>query len=234
LDHVNKCPVKSRMQFPLWLVVSLLILFSWFDSIKFESLQGYHTKKVNKDYVLGFILFLISEAMFFFSIFWAFCHFTLSSSLEFAFIWPPVGIEQINYFQLPLINTMLLIVSGLFLTVSHNFLKKEDFLNTAINLVITIFLGVGFLCVQWHEYMNISFNINDSVVGSIFYFGTGFHGLHVLLGLIALIYNLLKLYNRELSKKRHYSFLFAIWYWHFVYIILIALYILFYVWGLQW
>jgi cytochrome c oxidase subunit 3 len=60
--------------------------------------------------------------------------------------------------------------------------------------------------------MNISFNINDSVVGSIFYFGTGFHGLHVLLGLVALMYNFLKLYNQELSKERHYSFLFAIWY----------------------
>jgi cytochrome c oxidase subunit 3 len=58
--------------------------------------------------------------------------------------------------------------------------------------------------------MNISLNINDSVVGSIFYFGTGFHGLHVLLGLVALIYNFLKLCNRELSKKQHYSFLFAI------------------------
>jgi heme/copper-type cytochrome/quinol oxidase subunit 3 len=56
--------------------------------------------------------------------------------------------EQIDYFQLPLINTMLLVVSGLFVTVSHNFLKREDFINTAVNLLITILLGLGFLCVQ--------------------------------------------------------------------------------------
>jgi len=85
--------------------------------------------------------------------------------------------------------------------------------------VLAIFFGVFFLYFQIMEYSLAHFNINDSVFGSIFYFGTGFHGLHVFLGTLSLIYNFNKLINKELAGNSHLSYIFGIWYWHFVDII---------------
>ena len=173
-------------------------------------MQGYHIGKVNTDYKMAFVLFLMSEVMFFFSVFWAFFHFSLSSNLDLGFVWPPVGIDTISYFKLPLANTMILITSGLFVTWSHNSLKVGDKQSALEGLRMTVWLGALFLICQIVEYKLSNFNINDSVFGSIFFFGTGFHGLHVLLGTIALIYNLFKLYKGELSSYSHYSYLFTI------------------------
>jgi len=90
-------------------------------------LLGYHTSKVHQDFRIGFLLFLVSEVMFFFSIFWAFFHFSIGSSLEFGYYWPPQGIDRISYLNLPLLNTALLVMSGLFVTSSHAGLRKGDF-----------------------------------------------------------------------------------------------------------
>lgn len=224
-------PDYGWSNFFIYLFYTIWVLFLWFENIRFESSEGYHISKVNTDYVIGFVLFLLSEVMFFFSIFWAFFHFSLSSSLELGYLWPPVGIETISYFNLPFLNTMILITSGFFITWAHNAIKVENYNQTFIAMIWTISLAILFLVYQWTEYSIAHFNINDSVFGSIFYFGTGFHGLHVLLGTIAIIYNFEKLVSGDLSKFSHISLNFAIWYWHFVDAIWLFLFIVFYVWG---
>ena len=229
------CPYKDHLHgnrnFVFYLIFILLLLYYWFENISFESTIGYHTSKVNKDYKLGFILFLVSEIMFFFSIFWSFFHFSLSSSLDLGYIWPPVGIDPIPYLNMPLQNTTFLILSGLYVTWSHNSLKVGDRNDAIDGLICTIILGVVFLKSQYCEYVLSNFNLNDSVFGAVFFFGTGFHGMHVLLGVIGLIYNLFKLLDGTLTSFSHYSYLFVIWYWHFVDVIWILLFLVFYAWG---
>lgn len=231
----NECLVGNPdfgwSNFFVYLFYSIWIIFLWFENIRFESNEGYHISKVNTDYTIGFVLFLLSEVMFFFSIFWAFFHFSLSSSLDLGYLWPPVGIETISYFNLPFLNTMILITSGFFITWAHNAIKVENYDQTYEAMLWTICLAILFLIYQWTEYSIAHFNINDSVFGSVFYFGTGFHGLHVLLGTISIIYNFEKLVCGELSKFSHISLNFAIWYWHFVDAIWLFLFVVFYVWG---
>jgi cytochrome c oxidase subunit 3 len=214
-----------------YLIFIIWILLLWFDNVTFENNNGYHNIKVNKDYRVGFLLFLASEVMFFFSIFWAFFHFSIGSGLDLGYMWPPIGIDTISYLNLPLFNTSLLMTSGFFVTWSHNGLKGGNYSATLWGLLGTIFFGIMFLFCQFCEYWTSNFNINDSIFGSIFFFGTGFHGMHVFLGTVGLIYNFLKLKNSELSSLSHYSYLFTIWYWHFVDLIWILLFLLFYVWG---
>jgi cytochrome c oxidase subunit 3 len=223
--------IYSRKNSFIYLILAIWSIFLWFEHINFENREGYHTQKVNNDYKIGFTLFLISEIMFFFSVFWAFFHFSTGSNFDLGYVWPPIGIDTISFLNLPLLNTLILIVSGLFVTWSHNSLRSENYEETWLGLLITIILGVTFLLCQFCEYVISNFNINDSVFGSIFFFGTGFHGIHVFLGTISLIYNFDKLNNGELSSISHYSYLFTIWYWHFVDIIWLLLYLIFYIWG---
>jgi len=91
-------------------------------------------------------------------------------------------------------------------------LKKEDYNQTYLGLLWTIFLGSLFLIFQVVEYLLSRYDINDGAYGSVFFFGTGFHGLHVLLGTLSLCYNFRKLVVGELSGAAHMSFLFAVWY----------------------
>jgi heme/copper-type cytochrome/quinol oxidase subunit 3 len=116
----------------------------------------------------------------------------------------------VSYLNLPLLNTLILITSGLFVTFAHNGLRRRQYKSTLNGLLITVLLGMLFLFCQYCEYIISGFSINDSVFGSIFFFGTGFHGMHVLLGTLSLFYNIIKLLLRELSATSHYSLLFTI------------------------
>lgn len=105
----------------LLLGVSLTIMTSalwWRDCIREGTLQGNHTKKVRKGINIGFILFIVSEVFFFFSIFWAYFHSSLSPSVELGGMWPPMGIEALNLWELPLLNTVILLSSGVSLKCS--------------------------------------------------------------------------------------------------------------------
>jgi len=233
--HPGHCGFKHHVHgsrnFFFYLLLASWLIFAWFEHISFEQSEGYHSSKVNTDYYLAFVFFLFSEVMFFLSVFWAFLHFSLGGSLDLGYMWPPIGLDHVSYLNLPLYNTLLLITSGLCVTWSHNSLKIGDFQDASKGLFCTVVFGVTFLTTQLFEYVLTNFNINDSVFGSIFFFGTGFHGMHVLLGTIALIYHFRKLLSGKLSSHTHTGFLFTIWYWHFVDIIWLLLYFIFYIWG---
>lgn len=223
----------SYLSFFLYFFFISLIAAIWFNNIVWEAtLCGYHTKKVQKGLKLGMVLFIASEIMLFFSFFWAFFHSSLAPSIWIGCIWPPIGIDIISYTHLPLLNTIILLSSGVSLTLSHRSLIYGKNLSYIIySLELTIFLGIYFTILQYIEYNNTFFTINDSVYGSVFYMLTGFHGFHVLLGTFLLIVSLLRLYSYQFFNYQHIGYECAIWYWHFVDVVWIFLYILIYYWG---
>lgn len=136
----------------------------------------------------------------------------------------------VNPFGIPLLNTIILLASGAVLTYSHASLKVERYLWAFLSLVLTILLGIFFIILQFLEYKDNLFQINDGIYGSLFYLLTGFHGIHVIIGTIFLIVCLIRLSLRHFTPANHFGFEAAIWYWHFVDVIWIILFFVVYYW----
>lgn len=210
------------------LIITLTI---WFLSIIKESNEGHHTKKVRWNLLHGMMLFIVSEVMLFFSIFWAFFHSSLSPSVAIYCMWPPLGIETINPWLLPFLNTVVLLSSGVSLTYAHSCLVAGEYKLTSRGLLITLGYGIFFSIVQLFEYINAPFSINDGIYGSVFFLSTGFHGLHVIIGSIMLLVNLIRNGIRNLLPSQHVGFIAAAWYWHFVDVVWLFLFLTIYWWG---
>jgi len=220
--------------FALHLAVLALAIFAigwWEDVIEESTFEGHHTKKVVKGLKLGMILFIVSELMLFFSFFWAFFHASLSPSPWFGGVWPPLDIEPIDAWGLPFSNTLLLLYSGLTVTWSHKALIAGDLKGTIQGLVLTLLAGVVFLGIQFVEYRDSPFSINDSVFGCCFYSITGLHGLHVLAGALFLAVGLVRILLRHFTRRTHFGYEAAIWYWHFVDVVWILVFLFVYWWG---
>jgi len=150
-------------------------LFSWWYDVVIESTFGGHfTSKVRSGITLGFILFIASEVMFFFSFFWAFFHSSLSPVFNIGGIWPPMGIDIISPWGVPLLNTLILLTSGITVTKAHHALLKNQSKTVVINLDFTLILALLFTKLQLLEYTESSFIISDSVYGSLFFFNDRF------------------------------------------------------------
>lgn len=208
-------------------------MFLWFRDIIAEATYlGDHTLAVRNGINLGFILFVISEALFFIGIFWAFGHSAISPTIEIGAVWPPVGIEAINPTDLPLLNTILLLSSGATLTYSHHYLiNGGNRFQVLFGLFLTILLAATFMLCQYIEYNTASFTIADGIFGSVFYLGTGFHGIHIIIGLIYLSISFWRIYSYQLTNTHHVGYATAILYWHFVDIVWLFLFVIFYWWG---
>jgi cytochrome c oxidase subunit 3 len=152
----------------------------------------------------SFILFLLRELIFFFSIFWFYFSVSLVPRVELGEIWGPFGLVLINPFGLPFFNTILLLSRAVFLTWAHNQLLENG--SVFNSLFISIFLGFVFLSIQFQEYNISFFALNDRVFGTIFYFGTGFHGLHVVIGCLGLRLSLWFLKEKKINIKFHNGF----------------------------
>ena len=146
-------------------------------------------------------------------------------------IWPPVGIQTFNPFQVPLLNTIILLSSGVRVTWAHHALIEGNFTQTKDGLLITIGLGIYFTILQGLEYYEARFTFADGVYGSTFFIATGFHGLHVIVGTLFLIVTMIRLLNCELRITHHFGFEAAAWYWHFVDVVWLFLYLIIYWWG---
>nr|QYC36452.1 cytochrome c oxidase subunit 3 [Illiberis ulmivora] len=213
-------------------IITLLTMYQWWRDICREgTLQGKHTILVSKGLRWGMILFIISEVFFFISFFWAFFHSSLSPNIEIGSTWPPMSIIPFNPFQIPLLNTIILITSGVTVTWAHHSLMENNYSQTTQSLFITIMLGFYFTILQAYEYMEASFTIADSIYGSTFFMATGFHGLHVMIGTIFLLICLIRHLNNHFSNNHHFGFEAAAWYWHFVDVVWLFLYISIYWWG---
>nr|WRM53936.1 cytochrome c oxidase subunit III [Linnaemya omega] len=213
-------------------IITILTVYQWWRDVSREgTFQGLHTLMVTTGLRWGMILFILSEVLFFFSFFWSFFHSSLSPSIELGTIWPPMGISAFNPFQIPLLNTVILLTSGITVTWAHHSLMESNHSQTTQGLFFTIILGIYFTMLQAYEYIEAPFTIADSVYGSSFFMATGFHGVHVLIGTTFLLICLIRHLNNHFSKNHHFGFEAAAWYWHFVDIVWLFLYISIYWWG---
>nr|AML26349.1 cytochrome c oxidase subunit III [Hydrophilidae sp. BMNH 1274343] len=218
--------------FLLGTIITMMIMYQWWRDVTREgTFQGLHTFNVTMGLRWGMILFITSEVFFFISFFWSFFHSSLTPTIEMGMIWPPKGINPFNPMQIPLLNTLILLTSGLTVTWAHHSLMENNFKQSLQGLLITVILGIYFSMLQAYEYMEAPFCIADSIYGSCFFMATGFHGLHVLIGTTFLLVCLLRQYKNHFSNIHHFGFEAAAWYWHFVDVVWLFLYISVYWWG---
>nr|YP_010631652.1 cytochrome c oxidase subunit III [Propomacrus bimucronatus]AFQ62293.1 cytochrome c oxidase subunit III [Cheironitis sp. MJTNT-2012]WBP61430.1 cytochrome c oxidase subunit III [Propomacrus bimucronatus] len=218
--------------FILGTLIMMMIMYQWWRDISREgTFQGLHTYPVTMGLRWGMILFITSEVFFFISFFWAFFHSSLSPTIELGMTWPPKGIIPFNPLQIPLLNTLILLTSGLTVTWAHHGFMENNYTQSFQGLALTVLLGVYFTMLQAYEYIEAPFTIADSVYGSTFFVATGFHGLHVIIGTTFLLVCLLRHLNNHFSCIHHFGFEAAAWYWHFVDVVWLFLYISIYWWG---
>ncbi|HZU65048.1 MAG TPA: cytochrome c oxidase subunit 3 [Novosphingobium sp.] len=213
----------------------LLTMFLWWTSVVHEAHQGHHTPVVQLHLRYGMILFIASEVMFFVGWFWAFFDFSLFPSTIAKVVgghWPPVGIDKVlDPFDLPLLNTLILLCSGTTVTWAHHGLIHGDRGALKKGLLLTIVLGLLFTSLQAFEYAHAPFAFGKNTYGSAFYMATGFHGLHVIIGTIFLTVCLFRAYRGDFTPRQHFGFEAAAWYWHFVDVVWLFLFVCIYVWG---
>jgi len=204
----------------------------WFRDIIAEgTYSGHHTLAVQRGISMGILLFIVSEALFFVSVFWAYFHSALSPTVELGAQWPPMGIEAVNAFELPLLNTVLLLASGVTITLAHHGVISGDRNLSLFGILATLFLAAIFTTFQGIEYGVSSFTISDGTYGSVFYFATGFHGFHVIIGTIFIGVGLWRLYAYHFTTNHHLGLEGGILYWHFVDVVWLILYLAIYYWG---
>jgi len=214
--------------------ISMIIysMFVWWrDVVREATYEGHHTSLVQLGLRYGMILFIVSEVMFFFAFFWAFFHASIAPTVDIGGVWPPKGIEVLNPWEIPLLNTLILLSSGASVTWAHHAIIAGDRRQAIYGLIITLVLAIVFTCLQALEYLEASFTISDSIYGSTFYLATGFHGFHVIIGTIFLSVCLARLINFEFTKNHHLGFECAALYWHFVDVVWLFLFVSIYWWG---
>ena len=213
----------------------LSLVFSmslWFrDVISEATYLGNHTLAVQRGLTMGIGLFIVSEALFFLAIFWTFFHSALSPTGELGAHWPPSGIESINAFELPLLNTIILLSSGVAVTYAHHSVIQGNRIGALDGLYLTVVLAIEFTALQGLEYSVSQFTIADGTFGSCFYFGTGFHGFHVIIGTAFIAVGLWRVLAYHSTENHHLGLEYSILYWHFVDVVWLFLYVSVYYWG---
>ncbi len=241
----------------LGMVWWLFVLYQWFSQSIGESQRGLYGHRIDLSYRWSMSWFIFSEVMFFGAFFsalwWARAHSVPAlGSLENALLWPdfkavwpslaagatasPAGIvepfQTMGPFWLPTINTALLLTSGITITIAHHALIAGQRAKTIGFMWATVILGTVFLFVQgyeyYHAYTDLNLKLSSGIFGSTFFLLTGFHGFHVFVGMLMLLFITLRLQKGHFSADKHFGFEGAAWYWHFVDVVWLGLYILVY------
>ena len=218
----------------LFIVLPLIIAISWFwwtDVVKESLSEGFHHRVVTEGLKAGILLFIASEVLFFVSFFWAYFHSSISPCIDIGQVWPPLIIESFNPINVPLLNTLILLSSGVSVTWRHHSMIEGDKKTSVLSLALTCVLGVYFTFLQGLEYVQATFTIRDSSYGSTFFVATGFHGIHVLIGRSFLLVCLVREIFLHVNKNHLLGFELAAWYWHFVDVVWLFLYTSIYWWG---
>ncbi len=224
------------------------VMFGWWRDVARESEAGDHTPVVDIGLRYGMIMFIMQEAMFFVGWFWMFFEFSLWHKARTKWNiddaagyaeWPVQGIETIAWNHIPLMNTLVLLLSGTTVTWAHHALIHGKRKAAAWGLGLTILLGIYFTYLQGVEYTEAFHHFKDgyegswwlstSVYGSTFFLATGFHGLHVLIGTIFLLVCWARLMRGGFKPEKHFGFEAAAWYWHFVDVVWLFLFVFVYI-----
>ncbi len=232
-------------------------LKQWFGDAIRESEGGMYSDRIDVSYRWSMSWFIFSEVMFFAAFFGALFWSRLYAvpvlgSLENALLWPdfkavwpsvtagatasPAGIVEpfttMGPWPLPTINTGLLLTSGITLTIAHHALIAGHRAKTILWMWATVLLGATFVVVQgyeyFHAYNDLNLKLSSGIYGSTFFLLTGFHGFHVLVGMLMLLFITLRLQKGHFTPQRHFGFEGAAWYWHFVDVVWLGLYIIVY------
>jgi cytochrome c oxidase subunit 3 len=239
------------------LAIMVLMLFGWFGDVIRESVAGNYNKQVDVSFRMGMMWFIFSEVMFFAAFFGALfyarvlvvpwlggagdglnTHTLLHPGFEAA--WPTNGPSAIGgsfnvipAWGLPLVNTMLLLTSGITITLAHHALRAAQRGKLLFWLGATIALGAVFLFFQGYEYyeayQHYNLKLSSGIYGSTFFMLTGFHGMHVLLGTIMLTVMWFRCAKGHFTRDNHFGFEATAWYWHFVDVVWLGLFLFVYV-----
>ncbi|KAF0675798.1 cytochrome c oxidase subunit 3 [Profundibacterium mesophilum] len=224
---------SAPYMFFIGLALVLYVMFAWWSEVIAESNVGDHTPVVRIGLRYGFIMFIMSEVMFFAAWFWSFFKHAMYPMATFSEgQWPPPSIEVFDPWHLPLINTLILLCSGAAATWAHHALAHENNRkDMAWGLIIAIALGVIFTFFQAYEYSHAAFGFSGNIYGANFFMATGFHGVHVIIGTIFLFVCYLRLRAGHFTPEKHIGFEAAAWYWHFVDVVWLFLFASIYIWG---
>jgi len=217
----------------------LYTMFGWWTDVVREAHRGDHTRVVQLHLRYGMIMFIASEVMFFVAWFWAFFDASLYANEADQYLrvaatgghWPPAGLEVLDPWHLPLINTLILLTSGTTVTWAHHALLHNDRRGLKWGLGLTIVLGILFTSIQAYEYIHAPFDFKNNIYGATFFMATGFHGFHVIIGTIFLTVCLVRAFLGHFTPQQHFGFEAAAWYWHFVDVVWLFLFTCIYVWG---
>ena len=218
--------------------VVFAVMYWWWADVIAES-RKYHTAVVQLGLRYGMILFIASEVLFFAAFFWAF----FDSSIYYSAaempvrteanggVWPPKGVSVIAPFDLPFMNTLILLLSGTTVTWAHHAIIEGNQRDAVRGLLATVVLGLAFTSVQVYEYAVAPFGFTDNIYTSTFFMATGFHGFHVFVGTTFLVVCLFRAMKGQFKPNRHFGFEAAAWYWHFVDVVWLFLFFCIYWWG---
>jgi cytochrome c oxidase subunit 3 len=222
------------------LAAVLYTMWGWWSDVVHESQAGDHTPVVRIGLRYGFILFIMSEVMFFAAWFWTFFKHAMypmgamSPLVDGTWLHMPDGsiIETFDPWHLPLINTLILLLSGCAATWAHHALVHGNVRRDIIaGLTAAVALGALFSVFQAYEYSHAAFGFAGNIYGATFYMATGFHGFHVFIGTIFLLVCLFRTRKGHFTPEQHVGFEAAAWYWHFVDVVWLFLFASVYVWG---
>jgi cytochrome c oxidase subunit III len=229
------------------------VSYFWWRDVVREAHKGDHTPVVALHLRYGMIMFIASEVMFFVAWFWAYFDASLFPGATWVLenstqivgmternaltggVWPPKPGEgfksTFDPWGLPLVNTLILLLSGTTVTWAHHALLQNDRKGLIAGLSLTVVLGMMFTALQAYEYGHANFNFAGHIYGSTFFMATGFHGAHVIIGTIFLFVCLMRAIKGDFTPKQHFGFEAAAWYWHFVDVVWLFLFACIYVWG---
>ncbi|MFZ4540591.1 MAG: cytochrome c oxidase subunit 3 [Rickettsiales bacterium] len=233
---LHKSPIGLPIVFAGFSAIVACCFFWWRDVIREGIHDKAHTEKVRMGLRFGMALFITSEVMFFVAFFWAYFGAAFFPKLPLeevwgiaAGVWPPANIKPFDAFDLPLMNTLILLLSGTTVTWAHAALLNNNMKDVIRALSITVALGVMFSLCQAFEYSHAAFGLTDGKYAATFFLATGFHGLHVMIGTAFLAVMLVRAKRGTLDPKQHLGFEFAAWYWHFVDVVWLFLFV-----GIYW
>ena len=233
------------------LLILAYMMFGWFSNVVNESRKGLYSAQMDRSFRMGMGWFIFSEVMFFSAFFGALFyvrggdgHKAQTELLwpEFQFVWPllqnpdpsvfPGPTETISPWQLPLINTIILITSSITITFAHHALRAAKRTALTLWLLLTVVLAVIFLTLQImeyiHAYNDLGLTLDSGIYGTTFFMLTGFHGVHVTVGAIMLFVIWGRTMRGHFTPERHFAFEAVAWYWHFVDVVWLGLFIFVY------